>query len=66
MTLPREKRSNRKQDLLQLHFVHHKSHMHWPGNEHATPRYMASDNRLRYGRRTVNCVVLPAAVDVSK
>jgi hypothetical protein len=31
------------------HFVHHKSHMTWPGTEPGPPRWEANTNRLSYG-----------------
>jgi hypothetical protein len=33
-----------KNNLSELHFVHHKSHMHWPGNKHG---YRAVNGRLQ-------------------
>jgi hypothetical protein len=31
------------ENLLQFYFIHHKSHMSWPGIEHGPPRWEASD-----------------------
>jgi hypothetical protein len=37
------------ENLLQPHFVHHKSHMTRPGFEPGPPRWEARTNRLSYG-----------------
>jgi hypothetical protein len=43
MKLTEEYRSTRRKKLSQCHFVHHQSHVDWPGIEHGPPRWEADD-----------------------
>jgi len=43
MTLTGRNRSTRKKKTCQCNFVHHKSHMDWPGIEPGPPRHESGD-----------------------
>jgi hypothetical protein len=47
--IERGKRKNLGKNMSQCHFVHHKSHMDWPGIEPGPPRWEAAANRLSHG-----------------
>jgi len=39
----RRKPKHSEKNLFNYHYVHHKSHMHWPGKEIGPPRWQACD-----------------------